>query len=207
MRPWAIGSSLVWNTKALAGSRGFSESLYISAGLKASVGFSVTGNSVCMLDLTAWNPVAVADWRMCEKNMICKKQLKIGYNKRGSASKCFSTVTHLHHSGYSQVLSSAVSQEQQIHWTELWLSLLGWAGANCPLLHEKKKLAVVFACYTELSTWIVSNCSLSICKKIRKIKKSLMLMTFIGFGQLPRKKLDNTILAWCSTSPDMLHFQ
>lgn len=30
---------------------------------------------------------------------------------------------------------------------------------------RKKKLAVVFACYTELSTWIVSNCSLSICKK------------------------------------------
>lgn len=45
-RPRAIWSSLVWNPKALAGSRGFSESCYSSAGLEESVGFSVAGNCV-----------------------------------------------------------------------------------------------------------------------------------------------------------------
>lgn len=62
-----------------------------------------------------------------KKKKVCKEQLKIAYNERGSASKSFSAVhqeNHLYLSSDSQVLSAVVPQEQQIQRTELGLSLL-----------------------------------------------------------------------------------
>lgn len=51
-----------------------------------TVGFSVTGNLCLLLEQAGRSSSVVASVRMCE-NVICKMQLEIARNERGSAQK------------------------------------------------------------------------------------------------------------------------
>lgn len=163
---------MMWNLIALAEGRWLSESFWMNAGSKESVGFSITGNfvSVCWtwLDETQQREryegyVEMWSVKSNQKLHLMKGDWQASVSIKTTARIIFAVMVK----GRSSLLLSPRSRSSR----ELSYEFLCWSEREQIATFstgKKKKLAFVCLADAQCSVWstqIVSNVSVSICKK------------------------------------------